>query len=427
MRFYIETYGCTANQGNSEEASAALMEEGHQPSALEDADLVIVNTCVVTERTERNMIKKLRQLQGDRLVIAGCLPKAIPEAIQDIHCRGKLGILGRSTGREIDELFPTDAMARPATSPRCRVLASRDHLCGVVNISEGCTGNCSYCIVKKARGRLVSRSPEEVIEAVRRCIESGAVEVQIASQDAAAYGMDIGYSLPRLLDRIVEIPGRYRVRVGMMNPGCLEPILDDLVRSYGDPRIYNFVHLPVQSGSNDVLERMKRKYKAADFVDMAARLRQGIFDLTLFTDVIAGFPGETEEEFGETVGLIRSVQPDKVNVTRFSPRPHTEAGRLGELPSLVKKERSRKLTWLWHEIAARRNWRYAGEVLSVLVTESGKGKTMKARSDNYREIVIEGQLALGSVQKVRIAEANPFYLRGTIEQNRPPAGFARSI
>ncbi|MHC1631686.1 MAG: tRNA (N(6)-L-threonylcarbamoyladenosine(37)-C(2))-methylthiotransferase [Methanotrichaceae archaeon] len=418
MKFYIETYGCTANQGNSDEFSAALIEKGHVPSELEDADLVIVNTCVVTERTERNMIKRLRQLQGDKLVIAGCLPTAIPEAVQNIRCRSIASILSRSVGLEMGASFSSEAGVKSAqVQSRCCVPNQPHDLCGAVNISEGCNGNCSYCIVKKARDRLKSRSPEEVVEAICHRLRSGSVEIQLASQDAASYGMDIGSSLPKLLDQILEVPGQYKIRIGMMNPTYLEPILDELVESYEDPRIYNFLHLPVQSGSDKVLDNMNRGYKAADFVEMVTRLREGIPNLTLFTDVIVGFPGETEKDFRETEELIRTVNPDKVNVTRFSSRPYTEASKLEDLPNQVKKARSKKLTLFWQEIAAQRNKQYIGKVLSALVTEKGKGDTVKARSDNYRQIVIRSQPAMGSFQNVRIIESNPFYLRATI-QNR---------
>ena len=410
MRFYIETYGCTANQGNSEEASVALMEEGHQPSALEDADLVIVNTCVVTERTERNMIKRLCQLQGDRLVIAGCLPKAIPEAGVDIRCRRRLGILSRSVALEIGATFSLDHGPRQARFGA----EQRDHLCGIINISEGCTGSCSYCIVRKARGRLVSRSPEEIADSLRALIRSGIVEIQLTSQDTAAYGKDIGSSLPLLLKAITKIPGRYMIRVGMMNPSSAKPILGDLVNTFGHEKIYRFLHLPVQSGSDRVIESMNRGYAVEDFAEIVGRFRGAFPDLTLAADVIAGFPGESEEDFNATENLLRQTEPDKVNVTRFSRRPHTPAWRMMDMPQHVKKARSRRLTKLWQEMAMNRNRPYLGRALPALVTETGREMTMKARSDNYREIVVRGTPALGSLKRVRIVGYNPFYLEGRI-------------
>lgn len=407
MRFYVETYGCAANQGNSESFSAALIEKGHLPSSLERAEIVVVNTCAVTGRTERKMIKRLRQLQGERLVIAGCLPSAMPEAVRDIRCWVALGVLDRSAGMKMGEAF------RPEESRSHRPPPAQN-LCAVVNISEGCKGRCSYCIVRRARGALRSKPVQEVAEEVRSRLKEGAVEIQLASQDAAAYGLDLGSSLPKLLDAVAEIDGDFRVRVGMMNPDQLAPILDDLIRSYEDPKVYKFLHLPVQSGSDRILETMKRGYGARDFLDMAARFRAAFPDLTLYTDVISGFPGETEEDSRTTEDLIRAAEPDKVNVTRYSTRPGTEASRLKDMPPRFKKDRSRRMTRLWQEIARLRNDRYLGETIVAQVTERGREGTMMARSDNYRKTVIREPLDLGSVHRFRIVKTSPFYLVGEV-------------
>lgn len=407
MRFYLETYGCTANQGNSDAFSSALMERGHLPSPLEKADLVIVNTCAVTEKTERKMVKRLSQLQGKKLIIAGCLPSAIPEAVRDMPCREVVGVLDRPAAIRIGDSFPPE-------EPRSRRLKPAEKLCAVVNISEGCAGECSYCIVRRARGELLSRSVGEVAEEVRRRLKEGAVEVQLASQDAAAYGLDMGSSLPELIDAVTGIEGNFRVRIGMMNLDRLSPILGDLIRSYENPKVYKFLHLPVQSGSERVLRSMRRGYSPRDFLDMAASFRASFPDLTLYTDVIAGFPGETDEDFRATELLIRKIEPDKVNVTMYSPRPGTLANDLEDMPSRFKKERSRRITRLWQEIAGRRNGRYLEETIVAQVTEMGREETAMARSENYRKIVVCEPLPLGSVHEFEIVKTTPFYLVGEV-------------
>jgi len=405
MRFYIETYGCAANRGNSEAFASALVEAGHRRSSQEEADLVIVNTCAVTERTERDIRRRLSELQGERLIVAGCLPSAIPVAVRDLRCREVLGILSAPSGRRIGEAFPPE----PELAGSGRM--ARD-LCAVVNISEGCLGSCSYCIVRRARGPLRSRTVQEVAEEVRRRLKEGAVEVQLASQDAAAYGLDLGSSLPELIDAVAEIEGDFRIRVGMMNPGQVKPILEELIRSYDDPKVYKFLHLPVQSGSAEVLRSMRRGYTPQDFLSMAARLRAAFPGLTLYTDVIAGHPGEREEDFAATEELIKKAEPDKVNVTMYSSRPGTEASRLKDMPSRLKKDRSRRMTRLWKEIAGRRNGRYLGEEIIAQVTEMGRGGTVMARSANYRKIVVNEPLPLGSVHRFKIVRTTPFYLKG---------------
>ncbi|MDD3566057.1 MAG: radical SAM protein, partial [Methanothrix sp.] len=203
MRFYLETYGCAANRGNSEAFASALVDAGHRRSSQEEAQLVIVNTCAVTERTERKILRRLSELQGERLVVAGCLPSAIPEAVRDLRCREVLGILSAPSGRRIGEALPPEP-GLPGSGRQAR------DRCAVVNISEGCAGRCSYCIVRRARGLLRSKTVQEVAKEVRRRLKEGAVEVQLASQDAAAYGLDLGSSLPELIDAIAEIDGDFR-------------------------------------------------------------------------------------------------------------------------------------------------------------------------------------------------------------------------
>jgi len=406
MRFYIETYGCSANQGNSEEAEECLVLLGHSPSTEDRADLIIVNTCAVTARTQRKMLRRLLQLQGERLVVAGCLSKALPESLQGIEHRMMEGILGRAAAERI-------ALLEPPSSGGCNPWIERRAL-RVVNISEGCLGSCSYCLVKRARGCLVSLDDDQIAAKVARIVKSGAVEVQLASQDVAAYGVDIGSTLPRLLRRLIDIPGPHRFRLGMMNPSNVLPIIGDLTKAYDNPRIYRFLHLPLQSGSDRVLESMNRGYSAEDFRRIVACFRRAFPDITIVTDCIAGFPGETESDHEATMELLRGVDPDKVNVTRYSSRPHTSAAHLYDMPERIKKGRSRALTRLWLELAAQRNERYLGRTVDVLVTERGRDKSMKARLDNYIGLVLRQEVDLGTQQKARIVDTNPFYLTGDV-------------
>ena len=413
MRFYIETYGCTANHGNSQDFTAALLEMGHSLSPLHEADLVVINTCTVTGRTERQMIRRLRELEGDRLVIGGCLPAAMPEAIDDIQYREMVGILSSKAAREVGESIHIDY----TQNSNCIKIVPKDHLCGIVNISEGCTGRCSYCIVKNARGRLVSRSPEEIAESVRSLQRRGIVEIQLASQDASSYGKDIGTSIPALLRTIADIPGRFMIRIGMMNPSTVRPILDELLDAISSEKIYKSLHLPLQSGSDRVLESMNRYYSVEDFVYIVDCFREEFPDLTLTTDVIVGFPGEEEDDFNATANLIGRIEADKVNVTRFSRRPHTSAWEMPDILERVKKARSRVLTRIWQETAMKRNSLYLGRAIPTLVTERGYGMTMKARSKSYRGIVIRGSPALGSEPLVNIVGYNPFYLKGIVQRS----------
>lgn len=422
MKFYIETFGCTANFGNSQEVSGALQENGHIPSSLEEAEAVIVNTCAVTEKTERKIIQRLRLLQGDRLVVAGCLSAALPGIVGEISCRERLGTLNKEAalriaglfshldpGKGIRDLAGRAAALEPIISPCSGPPAD---LCGIINIAEGCNGGCSYCIVRRARGKLVSKSPQDIIGEARSLVRSGVAEIQLAAQDTASYGSDCGLCLPELLRELCALPGDFMLRVGMMNPDTLRPHLAKTIEVMHSPKVYRFLHIPLQSGSNRILKSMGRRYSAQDFAETAGKLKSALPDISLNIDVIAGFPGETEEDFQQTLDLVRMVRPDKVNITKFSSRPITPAARLYDMPDRIKKDRSRELTRLWLEIAAENNRRSVGKTLRALVTERGRSGTVKARAANYLGIVVHGNPALGSSIRVKITASNPYYLSG---------------
>jgi threonylcarbamoyladenosine tRNA methylthiotransferase CDKAL1 len=425
MKFHIETYGCTANFGNSQDTSEALQKLGHIPTSLNDADVVIVNTCIVTERTERKIQKRLQLLQGERLVVAGCLPAALPESVRQIRCRERLGPLNGSAAAKISDLFgdspslshavrqlaPSSMVSSPVTSS---VRSPAHALCGIVNVAEGCNGGCSYCIVRKARGRLVSRKPDEVIKDVEKLAARGMVEVQISAQDTAAYGSDQGTNLAELLERLVQVPGNFMLRVGMMNPDSALCIQEELIRAFCSPKIYRFLHIPVQSGSDRILKSMGRRYSAKDFMEIVDAFRSAYPEITIITDIIVGFPGETDLDFIETMKLMESLQPDKINITRFSRRPGTAAALLYDMPDRIKKDRSRELTRLWLEIAAKRNREYMDRLLDAVVTECGRRGTMKARAANYLGIVVEGNPKLGSSIKAKVTGSNPFFISARV-------------
>ena len=448
MRFYIETFGCTSNFGNSQDLAEALQEMGHTPSSLKEAEAVIVNTCAVTERTERKVLRRLRQLEGERLVVAGCLAEALPDSISGISCRKVVGLLNGARATALADLFGDSPSRRqagqesmpnaslscsPSSSPSslpqssapASSLPTSPHptsslstsslcsLCSIINVAEGCNGSCSYCIVRKARGRLKSRPPEEIIEQIKRVAADGAAEIQIAAQDTAAYGQDLGFSLARLLQMAAHVPGDFQLRVGMMNPDSILFQLEELIEAFSSPKVYRFLHIPLQSGSDEILQSMGRKYKAKDFLAVADAFRKKYEDITIITDIITGFPGEREEHFLESMRAIDRLQPDKVNVTRFSQRPGTGAARMYDMPDRIKKDRSRAMTELWLEIAARRNRRYLGRLLPCLVVESGKKGTVKARAANYLGVVVVGEkIPLGSRLMVEITGCNSFYVSG---------------
>ncbi len=378
---------------------------------VEDAgecDVAVINSCGVIEHTERKILKRVRIFKemNKRVVMAGCLPAINPSAVEEagvdeVVKRNPGSILSAVQG--IEELNQDEVLH----APRKRGSA----VVAIVPIAEGCLGKCSYCATRIARGRLESSPINFVVDEVRHVLEQGFKEIQLTAQDTAIYGRDRGTSLPELLMKIRDIPSpsKFRVRVGMMNPKFAIEVLDDLCDAYDHENIYKFLHLPVQSGDDAVLEHMKRGYSVQDFIEIVNAFRRRFPELMLATDVIVGYPTEDEESFLMTYKLIEDVRPDVLNITRFSSRPGTLASKLKDMPDRYKKERSRKLTSLQTDIGLRINERLVGKELEVLITEKGKNGTMKGRTNFYKTVVLESG-NLGEFMTVRIKGATFSYL-----------------
>jgi len=410
VKFLVETYGCTMNQGESAELADRLCSLGHQQVTEEnEADVVLINTCVVIEPTERKILRRLRYLrdEGKRLIIVGCMASVSPGQLR--------------------EEFPGALISGTSDYPRFMTLLEGEfRRCGdpvslgrqgqlVLPIAQGCNGSCSYCITKLARGDLVSYPLKELVRRVDQALGQGTKEILVTSQDTAAYGMDGNDRLPDLLRAICELPADFRVRVGMMNPDNLSEILDGTIEAYQHPKVYKFLHLPVQSGSDRVIREMGRAYTSQAYLEMVRRMRSALPELTLSTDVITGFPGETEDDHRMTVGMVQQLRPNIINVTRFSRRPGTVADLMkGQVPGWVSKERSRELTRLRFQISSEINASKVGRTYSVLIDEKGKGSSVMARTDDYLPVVIKGDHELGQRVDVRITGYASTHLYGTL-------------
>ena len=418
---YCETYGCTANRGDTELMLGQLAAAGHEVvSNLSQADVVIVNTCAVKGTTYRKMLHRLRELRnlnGKRVVVAGCLPLIDLTSVERIGSFA--GIISCKSASKIAELLERVALGEqnvrkldpePCEKPAMPKL-HLSKVSAIIPICEGCTSSCSYCSVKFARGKLHSFSQNSILNEARALINAGYREILLTAQDTAAYGIDVGTNLPELLSSISSIEGKFRVRVGMMNPRNVKPILPELLDAYESDNIYKFVHLPVQSGDDGVLEEMRRGYTAHEFLEIVDAFRKRFPDLYLATDVIVGFPGEGRREFARTCEVIEKARPDKVNLTRFSPMPGTDASRMPRPDGREVAIRSRLLSALCRKIGHEQNKRYVGRVLEGLVTEPGKKGGRVARLPNYKPaIVVDGEF--GEFISMKIVEARPTYLVG---------------
>jgi MiaB-like tRNA modifying enzyme len=416
MKVYLETYGCTTNKGDTELMAGVLEKDFEIVDSVDECGIAVVNSCGVIEYTERKVLKRVSELRdaGKKVILCGCLPGINPAAAGASDASLVLGT--RDIGR-INQAVKSvlagegfkgsgeNGMVKPDMPKR------RKGVIAIVSISEGCLGRCSYCGTKRARGQLKSYPIDSIVSEVQECVNKGFKEIQLTSQDTGVYGMDTGTCLPELLEAVTDIPGDFRVRVGMMNPGHILGIRDELLQAFRSDKVYKFLHLPVQSGDDGVLKDMRRGYSVRDFRGLVRDFREEFPDTTLSTDVLVGYPTEDGASFEKTYSLVKDIRPEVLNITRFSPRPGTPAAQLKDMPDREKKERSRRLTKLHLRMGEERNRGFIGRELSVLITETGKNGTVLARTDGYRQVVLrEGEL--GERLKVLIEGATPTYLVG---------------
>jgi len=421
-RVYVKSFGCSANVADGEVIAGCLSEAGFQVvDCLRDAEILVYNTCAVKSPTENRVMDVLRKAPRDkRLVVTGCLPLINFERLKsEVEFDG---VTGPAPGDRIVEV-----LRRVAAGEKVIFLGgfSKPSLClpripvnpvvSIVPINYGCLGNCSYCCVHFARGRLRSYSVDEVVERVKQDLDSGAKEVWLTSQDTACYGKDIGASLADLLRRVCEVEGDFFVRVGMMNPDHVTGMLDDLAEAYRDEKVFKFLHLPIQSGDDEVLGLMNRRYTVEDFRAVVQAFRKEVPRLTLATDVICGFPGESREAFERTKKLIAEVQPDVVNVSKFFSRPRTQAERMVALSPREVKRRSGEVAELSRRISFERNRAWMGWEGTVLFDERGKGESWMGRNFAYKPVVVKGGESLvGRFVPVRVINAFSSYLEAEL-------------
>ena len=408
--YHIETYGCTSNRGESRQIERRLRDAGHyRVDGPREADVAILNTCTVVEKTERNMLRRAAELEAETadLIVTGCMALAQGEAFADLDVQ----VLH---WEEVPAAVTNGEC--PTTTPDTAPVL--DGVVGILPIARGCMSNCSYCITKFATGRVDSPPVAENVEKARALVHAGAKEIRVTGQDTGVYGWDRGErKLPELLERICAIDGDFRVRLGMANPGGVHGIRDELAAVFADnEELYDFVHAPVQSGSDAVLEAMRRQHRVEEFHEIVETFDDRLDHWTLSTDFIVGFPTETEADHRRSMALLEEVRPEKVNITRFSKRPGTDAADMKGLGGTVKKERSREMTDLKMGICREVYGSMVGETHEVLVVEEGTDDSVKCRDSAYRQVIVtqaaERGVEIGDFVEVEVVDSEPMYCFG---------------
>jgi MiaB-like tRNA modifying enzyme len=388
------------NQGESLRIREQLLLLGHD--VVDDAvsaDVVLVNSCAVIEPTELKIMKRIRVLiqEGKEVGVLGCMPAVSRERLETEF--GGILMVPPSEYDHISLEFESRyGRGQGGEMPYKQGVSL------ILPIAQGCLGNCTYCITKKARGHLQSRPLPELVREAEDAIRSGSKEILLTAQDTGCYGADIDTDLAGLVRAISDLEGDFRIRVGMMNPDSLEE--KSYVPVWAESKAYHFLHLPVQSGSDKILELMGRAYTARRFEEQVSAFRRKDQRMTLATDIITGFPGETDDDHRRTVELVERIRPSIVNVTRFSPRPGTPAAKAkSHIPSWIAKERSREVTAQRFRIAREHLSQFEGEEMEVLCTERGKGSSTIARDDRYVQVVLRETVDLGLRVRAKVTSA----------------------
>ncbi len=398
MKIYFESYGCTLNKSEAGLYVNSLLKDGStlvdNPA---DADLSVISTCVVIKHTENRMLSRIQELSSKSKVrVMGCLPPVSAgtlesDSIEVLHPREMRAFYyGALDDIEIREPSIFDG----------------------IPINQGCTGNCNFCISRVARGKLISRPVSKIASQVRMQIERGIGEVRISSLDTAAYGKDTGVRLPNLMREICSIEGDFMLRVGMMEPRNTFEIVDDLLNSYSDPKVFRFLHLPVQSGDDRILESMNREYKLDEFLKITEKFRNSYPDGTLSTDIISGYPEDDEESFQNTLNMLERTKPEIVNITRFSPRQYTKDFNRKVPDSGKVKRWTAEYTEMHRNIIKERMENLIGRTESIFLTERVKDGTTMGRDQSYRAVVVPGEHPLYSRIDVELVDHGGTYLIG---------------
>ncbi|NDB32013.1 MAG: tRNA (N(6)-L-threonylcarbamoyladenosine(37)-C(2))-methylthiotransferase [Nitrososphaeria archaeon] len=418
-KIWVESYGCSASFADAEMISGLIVNGGHSlAESSRDADLNLIVTCSVKDATANKMVNRIKRLKSKPLIVAGCLAKAEPKSVQKFSPNASL--LGpNSIGKTLQIIDTTlqgkkrieieDSDVTKTGLPKVRL----NPVVGIVEIASGCMSECTFCQTKLARGDLQSYRLGDIVRQVTQEIKEGCKEVWLTSTDNGCYGLDIGTSLPELVNKVSEIPQDFMIRVGMMNPMYMPKIKTDLVKSFENDKVFKFLHVPVQSGSNKILHEMKRGHTAETFRDIVNRVRTRFPRFTISTDVIVGFPGETQEDFEDTVNLIKETKPDVVNLSRYSQRPGTPAAEMVQIPVAEVKNRSKKLFDIINKISLQNNQEWIGWTGTVLFDEQ-TDDAIRGRNFAYKPVFVEEPVKVGDKVRVTITRATNHGLYGTI-------------
>lgn len=431
--YHIITYGCQMNEHDSENIAGMLeaLDYSHIPNP-EEADVVVMNTCSVREHADKRFFGMLGQFKKQKknnpdfiICVCGCMPQQ-PHIVEEI--RKSFGWVDIVFGTQTIAEFPNLLMERIRTGKKqFSIIANNEEIPeekeskrefkhkALVNITYGCNNFCTYCIVPYTRGREKSRSLRAVKQEIINLVKDGVKEVMLLGQNVNSFRDADGNNFAALIRSLDEVEGLERIRFMTSHPKDLS---DELIACFGDcKKLCHNIHLPVQSGSDEVLRRMNRHYNRQRYMEIVEKLRATCPDLSISTDIIVGFPGETEEDFLDTLSLVREVEYDSAFTFIYSPRVGTPAAKYDDqIPEKIKHDRFDRLVEDVNRCSAKKNSEYLGRIVTVLVDGPSKNDTgaWSGRTDTFKLVnfTSEEPLTEGQMVSVRITETKTFSLDG---------------
>jgi len=420
---FVQTFGCSANFAEGEIIKGLLSDSNHNIiQAKEEADVIILNICTV--KGNQNALKEIRKTNQDfpetKLIIAGCIPlDIIPEVrkiaydvsfINTHNINQIITVVEEALADNPIEILTKTNLER-INLPRIR----HNPIVGIIPISNGCDSACTFCSVKFIKGNTKSYAPETIINELKQCIIDGCKEIWLTSQDTGCYGHDINTNIVELLKKIIQVQGDFKIRLGMANPKHIKNYYKELVEIYKSNKMFKFLHIPVQSGSDFILEKMRRDHTAQDYIRIIDYFRTQIPEMTFSTDIICGFPGETREMFEQTLELIKITKTDVVNISRFSARERTLAEKMpDQISEAEKKQRSTELTNIFWQISEEQNKKWIDWEGEIIIDEKGKNNEWLGRNYAYKQVVVNGSFELGQKINVKITSATKFALKSIV-------------
>ena len=419
MKIIFHTLGCKVNQYETEAMRRLLHESGYDTgdtASKKHADVIVINSCTVTGESDRKLRQLLRRCRRDDpdavIVLTGCMPQAFPETAETLEeadivlgnaaRRALPAHLGAflSNHQRIVDIPPHGKEIEPLS-----IDTFAEHTRAFVKIQDGCNRFCSYCIIPYARGRVRSREPEDIRRELEVLAEKGYKEAVLVGINLTAYGQDNGKTIADAVDAACAVEGILRVRLGSLETDFMSDEI--LARLAAQPKLCPQFHVALQSGCDATLKRMNRHYTTAEFRALCDKLRRLFPDCALTTDVMVGFPDETDEEFAESLSFVDSMAFSRVHVFAYSRRPGTVADRLsGQLPSAVKNERSRRMIEVCRRNAEKYARSYIGRTVPILLETPYPDGTLDGLTDTYLSVRIPTKHRSGEMLTVRIVDTD---------------------